>query len=117
VPHGGRAGGILGEDPMLAGEIGGAIGAGIQAEGVIAVAKHYVATNFEWLRNGDGSFTRRSDAIDVRVSDRTLHEIYLEPFRRALVSYGVAGLLGSYNRLNGRYVCQDLDLLNLPRTQ
>jgi beta-glucosidase len=117
VPRGGRAGENLGEDPMLAGEIGGAVGAGIQSEGVLAVAKHYVANNFEWLRTGEGSFTRRSDAIDVRVSDRTLHEIYLEPFRRALVRYGIAGLLGSYNRLNGRYVCQDSELLNLPRRQ
>jgi beta-glucosidase len=117
VPHGGRAGENLGEDPMLAGEIGGAAGVGIQSEGVLAVAKHYVANNFEWLRTGEGSFARRSPAIDVRVSRRTLHEIYLEPFRRALVGYGVAGLLGSYNRLNGRYICQDPELLNLPRSQ
>ena len=55
---------------------------------MLAVAKHYVANNFEWLRTGEGSFARRSDAIDVRVSARTLHEIYLEPFRRALVRYG-----------------------------
>ena len=92
VPHGGRGGENLGEDPLLAGEIGGAIGGGIQSEGVLAVAKHYVANNFEWLRTGEGSFTRRSPAIDVRVSKRTLHEIYLEPFRRALVRYGFAGL-------------------------
>lgn len=116
IPQGGRAGENLGEDPLLAGEIAGAIGAGIQAQGVLAVAKHYVGNNFEWLRTGEGSFTRRSDAIDVRVSQRKLHEIYLEPFRRALVRYGVAGLLGSYNRLNGRYVCQDPDLLDIPRT-
>jgi Glycosyl hydrolase family 3 N terminal domain len=83
VSHSGRAGENLGEDPLLAGEIGGAIGGGIQSEGVLAVAKHYVANNFEWLRTGEGSFPRRSPAIDVRVSKRTLHEIYLEPFRRA----------------------------------
>jgi beta-glucosidase len=104
VPQGGRAAESLGEDPMLAGEIGGAIGSSIQSEGVLAVAKHYVANNFEWLRTGKGSVTRRSDAIDVRISERTLHEIYLEPFRRALLRYGVAGVLGSYNRLNGRYL-------------
>jgi len=51
---------------MLAGEIGGAIGGGLQSEGVLAVAKHYVANNFEWLRTGEGSFTRRSPAIEVR---------------------------------------------------
>jgi beta-glucosidase-like glycosyl hydrolase len=49
--------------------------------------------------------------------ERTLHEIYLDPFRSALVRYGVAGLRGSYNRLNGRYTCQDPDLLDIPRTQ
>jgi len=75
VPRGGRAGENLGEDPLLAGEIGGAVGVGIQAEGVLAVAKHYVANNFEWLRTGEGSLPRRSDAIDIRVSSRTLHEI------------------------------------------
>jgi beta-glucosidase len=115
VRRGGRIGESLGEDPVLAGEIGGAIGAGIQSEGVLAVAKHYVANNFEWLRTGEGSFTRRSDAIDARVSNRTLHEIYLEPFRRALARYGVAGLLGSYNRVNGCYVCQSPELLAIPR--
>jgi beta-glucosidase len=36
VPRGGRAGENLGEDPMLAGEIGGAVGEGIQSEGVLA---------------------------------------------------------------------------------
>jgi beta-glucosidase len=117
VPHGGRAGENLGEDPILAGEIGGAIGAGIQSEGVLSVAKHYVANNFEWLRTGKGSVSRRSDAIDVRISERTLHEIYLEPFRRALLRYGIAGVLGSYNRLNGRYVCQDINLLGLPHSK
>jgi beta-glucosidase len=40
VPHAGRAGENLGEDPLLAGEIGGAIGGGIQSEGLLAVAKH-----------------------------------------------------------------------------
>ena len=34
-----------------------------------------------------------------------------------MVRYGVAGLLGSYNRLNGRYTCQGPDLVDIPRTQ
>ena len=115
VPKGGRAGQQLGEDPLLAGEIGGSVGQVIQTQGVLAVATHYVANNFEWLRTGSGSVGRRGDAIDVHVSDRALHEIYLEPFRRALGKYGVAAFMGSYNRLNGEYVCQRHDLLSLPR--
>ena len=115
VPWGGRAGQQLGEDPFLAGEMGGVTGAAVQSQGVLAIATHYVANNFEWLRTGEGSLPRRTPAIDVRISARALHEVYLEPFRRALGRYGVAGFMGSYNRLNGEYVCQSADLLALPR--
>ena len=51
------------------------------------------------------------------MSPRTLHEIYLEPFRRALAGHGVASIMGSYNRVNGEYVCQSRELLALPRTR
>ena len=115
VPWGGRTGQQLSEDPFLAGEIGGVIGAAVQSQGVLAMATHYVANNFEWLRTGANSLPRRTPAIDVRVSQRTLHEIYLEPFRRALAGHGVASFMGSYNRLNGEYVCQSAEILNLPR--
>ena len=115
VPWGGRTGQQLSEDPFLAGEIGGVIGAAVQSQGVMAMATHYVANNFEWLRTGANSLPRRTPAIDVRVSQRTLHEIYLEPFRRALAGHGVASYMGSYNRLNGEYVCQSAEILNLPR--
>ena len=115
VPWGGRTGQQLSEDPFLAGEIGGVIGAAVQSQGVMAMATHYVANNFEWLRTGANSLPRRTPAIDVRVSQRTLHEIYLEPFRRALAGHGVASFMGSYNRLNGEYVCQSAEILNLPR--
>ena len=58
-------------------------GEAVQSQGVLAVATHYVANNFEWLRTGEGSLPRRTPAIDS-ASPRALHEIYLEPFRRAL---------------------------------
>ena len=115
VPWGGRTGQQLSEDPFLAGEIGGVIGAAVQSQGVLAMATHYVANNFEWLRTGENSLPRRTPAIDVLVSPRTLHEIYLEPFRRALAGHGVASFMGSYNRMNGEYVCQSRELLDLPR--
>ena len=115
VPWGGRTGQQLSEDPFLAGEIGGVIGAAVQSQGVLAMATHYVGNNFEWLRTGENSLPRRTPAIDVLVSPRTLHEIYLEPFRRALAGHGVASFMGSYNRLNGEYVCQSRELLGLPR--
>lgn len=116
-PYSGRLGENLGEDPMLAGVLGGRIARGIQSCRAIALAKHYVGNNLEVLRTGEGPGSSRTDAVDVIVDDRALHEVYLEPFRRAVVDYGAAGILGSYNRLNGEYVCQSRRLLDLPREQ
>jgi hypothetical protein len=74
-----------------------------------------------WPTTSSGCARRRKLHTSVTRHRRpgvegTLHEIYLEPFRRALVRSGVAGLLGSYNRLKGRYTCQYPDLLDIPRT-
>jgi len=113
-PRSGRLGENLGEDPLLAGELGGHVVRGVHAEHVVAVVKHYVANNLERLRTGSGPDDARSDAIDVRVSPRALHESYLEPFRRA-VAHGAVALMGSYNRVDGEYVCQSAELLRLPR--
>lgn len=116
-PHSGRIGENLGEDPLLAGELGGRMGRGIQSRGALAVAKHFVGNNVERLRTGEGPFPERTDAIDSRIDDRALHEVYLAPFRRAVQTYGVAGLLGSYNRLNGVYACESAELWRIPREE
>ncbi|MDY0908816.1 glycoside hydrolase family 3 protein [Microbacterium sp. CFBP9034] len=116
-PRSGRIGENLGEDPLLAGELGGSMGRGIQSRGALAIAKHFVGNNVERLRTGEGAFGSRTDAVDVCIDERPLHEVYMAPFRRAVRKYGVAGLLGSYNRLNGVYACQSPDLLQLPRTE
>lgn len=116
-PRSGRIGESLGEDPLLAGELGGRMGRGIQSRGALAIAKHLVGNNVERLRTGEGPFGQRTDAIDSRIDERALHEVYLAPFRRAVQSYGVAGLLGSYNRLNGVYACESRDLWAVPRRE
>ncbi|MFC0678745.1 beta-glucosidase [Lysobacter korlensis] len=114
VPRAGRIAESLGEDPLLTGEIGGTIAAAFQRSGVLSVPKHFVANNFEYLRTGRGSLERRSAAIDVRVSRRALLELYAEPFRRVLVKYRAAGLLSSYNRINGEYASESAAILRLP---
>jgi len=116
-PRSGRIGENLGEDPLLAGELGGRMGCGIQSRGVLAVAKHFVGNNVERLRTGEGPVGARTDALDVHMDERALHEVYAAPFRRAVQRYGVAGLLGSYNRLNGEYACQSRELMQLPRDE
>jgi beta-glucosidase len=91
-----RAYNTYGEDPLLTGTIGAALIRGIQGEGVMAQAKHFIAY--------DG-------ASDVTVDDRTLHEIYLAPFSDA-VRAGVASIMCAYNVINGAYSCGNRALLS-----
>jgi beta-glucosidase len=84
-----RAYDLFGEDPFLVGAIGAAQVQGIQSQGVMAEAKHYVAYN------GGG---------DVVVGPQALREIYAAPFADA-VKAGVASIMCSYNKVNGAFAC------------
>jgi beta-glucosidase len=90
-----RAYNLFGEDPLLVGKIGAAEIQGIQSQGVMAMAKHYVAYN------GGGN---------VVVGQQALHEIYVAPFADA-VKAGVATIMCSYNKVNGAYSCGNADTL------
>ena len=70
---------LFGEDPLLVGEIGAAEIQGIQSQGVMATAKHYVAYN---------------GADNVVVGQQALREIYAAPFADA-VKAGVAAIMCS----------------------
>ena len=97
VPQGGRNFEYFGEDPFLTGTMAVAEIRAIQAHGVIAMAKHFVANEQE---------TARSSANAV-VDDRVLHELYLLPFEMAVKDAQVASLMCSYNRVNGPHACED----------
>ena len=86
----------FGEDPYLTGEIGAAEIKGIQAQGVMSQAKHYVAYD--------------SDGYNIAVDPQTLHEVYVAPFASA-VTAGVSSIMCSYNRLNGPFACGNGDVL------
>jgi len=81
----------LGEDPLLAARIGAAEIAAIQKEGVMAQVKHLAGY---------------SGPDNVRVDERTLHELYLPPFEAA-VQAGVASVMCAYNRINGGWACEN----------
>ncbi|WP_372406560.1 beta-glucosidase [Streptomyces luteireticuli] len=87
-----------GEDPYLNGVIGAAQVRGIQAQGMLAQAKHFLANNQVLGQTGD--WTTGEGAYDFRVDDRTLHEIYL-PAWEAVVRADVASVMAAYNHLNG----------------
>ena len=91
-----RAYNTFGEDPLLTGQLAAAQVRGIQAGGVMAQAKHFIAY--------DG-------ANDVTVDPQALHEIYLAPFA-AVIDAGVASIMCSYNVVNGAYACGNRDMLD-----
>ncbi|KAK4150111.1 beta-glucosidase [Chaetomidium leptoderma] len=96
VPQGGRNWEGFGPDPYLAGVAMAETIQGIQSRGVIACAKHYILNEQEHYRGN----------IDVRIDDRTMHELYLWPFADA-VRAGVGSVMCSYNKINGTYACEN----------
>ena len=90
-PYGGRHFEAFSENAYLTGELATAYVRGIQAHGVGATAKHFVANDSETDR-----FT-----VDVRVDERTLRENYLLAFEGPVVDGGAWLVMSSYNAING----------------
>lgn len=102
VPTGGRNFEYYSEDPHLTSQIGVGTIDGIQSEGVMATAKHFVANNQEANRF----------EVSAEVSERALREIYLPAFRAAVEEADVAAIMSAYNRVNGTYMGEHEPLLN-----
>ena len=103
-PAGGRNWEGFGSDPYLQGAASYETIAGIQSQGVIATAKHFIANEQEHFRQGPG-------AISSNLDDRTLHEMYLWPFQDS-VKAGLGAVMCSYNRVNNSAACQNSWLQN-----
>lgn len=89
-PLGGRHFECFSEDPLLTAEMAEAYVRAVQAHGVSACPKHYVANDSETDR-----FT-----VDVHVDERALRELYLYPFERT-VEAGAWMIMDAYNAVNG----------------
>ena len=100
-PRWGRAQETYGEDTQHVGAMAVAFIEGAQAAGVLASAKHYAANSIEATRH----------SVDVRLDARTLREVYLPHFRRAVVDARVASVMTAYNRVNGAWADQSTALL------
>lgn len=100
-PRWGRAQETYGEDPWHVGSMAVAFVEGVQSQGVIAVAKHFALNSIE-----DTRFD-----VDVLVDQRALQEIYLPHFRRVVRDASVAGVMTSYNQVNGAYCAENAPLV------
>ncbi|HEY8132600.1 MAG TPA: glycoside hydrolase family 3 N-terminal domain-containing protein, partial [Thermoanaerobaculia bacterium] len=79
-----------GEDPLLGSAMAAAYVRGFQTS-ILACAKHYAAY---------GAAEAGRDYNSVELSERTLREVYLPPFRAA-VDAGVATLMSAFDSVNG----------------
>ena len=109
LPAGGRNWEGFGADPVLQGIAAAQTIKGIQEEGVMATAKHFLLNEQEHFRQAwEWGIP---NAVSSNVDDRTLHEIYAWPFADS-VRAGVTSVMCSYNQVNSSYACQNSKLLN-----
>jgi beta-glucosidase-like glycosyl hydrolase len=98
----------FGADPYLSGENSFFYIQGVQDQGVVATAKHYICNEQETNRFYGSS---NSQGYSVYLDDKTMHEIYLWPFA-ASVAAGVGSMMCAYNQVNGTQACQNDKTLN-----
>ncbi len=87
----------FGEDPYLSAQTAVNYIKGVQSQGVMACIKHFAANNQEWNRHH----------VSSDVDERTLHEIYLPPFRAAVEQAGVGAVMCSYNLVNSVHASEN----------
>ena len=102
TPLNGRNFEYMGEDPFLTSIMVVPYIQGLQSKGVSACVKHYCLNNDEEYRH----------QVNVIVSDRALHEIYLPAFKAAVEKGKTWGIMGAYNLYKNEHNCHNQWTLN-----
>ena len=102
LPVGGRTYEYLSEDPILSAALALEYTKGCQDQGTAVCIKHFAVNNQETNRG----------SVDAQLDERTLREIYLKPFERAIIEGGAMSVMPAYNKVNGDYCSENEHLLN-----
>jgi beta-glucosidase len=100
-PWNGRNFEYLGEDPLLAGIMGGAHIAGVQSNHIVSTIKHYVLNAQETGRM----------VLDARIGETALRESDLLAFQIAIERGKPGSVMCAYNKVNGDWACENKFLL------
>ncbi len=95
------------EDPVLSGLMAKSAIRGLEESGSAACVKHYLLNNFENSRFN----------ISHNVDDKALNEIYLKNFMIAIKEGKPSSIMTSYNLVNGKYISESKEFLDLPRNK
>lgn len=101
-PLSGRTFEYFSEDPYVTGKLAASLTRGIQSTGIAASPKHFAVNSQELLRM----------TMNEIVDERSLHELYLEGFRRVVTEAQPQVIMSSYNRVNGEFVNETPRLLD-----
>ena len=102
TPLGGRNFEYMGEDPYLTSRMVVPYIQGLQSVGVACCVKHFCLNNEEEYRHN----------VNVIVSERALHEIYLPGYEAAVKEGKAWGVMGAYNLYKNEHNCHNQYLLN-----
>jgi len=102
TPYNGRSSqAICGEDPFLCAALAPAVVNGIQMQGMMASATHFVANEQEADRKN----------VNIVVDERTLREGYFPPFESVVKNADVANIMCAFTHVNGDIACESKWLL------